>query len=104
VCFELTPEGDHRIITSYEKINGQPYRSLACSFPQQVMDHSQAASTVRQLCDSFKIRKMFGIFTVDFLVEKEEGKHWVLGIDPFLNDYAASFHLFDILMDGGYME
>lgn len=47
---------------------------------------------------------MFGIFTVDFLVEKEEEKHWVLGIDPFLNDYAASFHLFDILMDGGYMQ
>ena len=34
------------------------------------MDPSLASSTVRQLCDSFKLRKMFGVFTVDFLVEK----------------------------------
>lgn len=36
-------------------------------------------------------------------MEKETKKSWVLGIDPFLNDYAASFHLFDMLMDGAYM-
>jgi hypothetical protein len=27
----------------------------------------------------------------------------VLGIDPFVNDYAASFFLFDMLMDGAYI-
>lgn len=68
------------------------------------MDPSLAASTVRQLCDSFKLRKMFGVFTVDFLVEKETNNHWVVGIDSYLNSYAASYHLFDLLMDGGYME
>ena len=51
-------------------MNGQPYRALACQFPQKVMDASLTVSTVRQLCDSFKLRKMFGVFTVDFLVEK----------------------------------
>jgi hypothetical protein len=69
-CFELAPDGDHRIITSFEKVNGQPYRSLACQFPQQVLDPTSAASTIRQLCDSFKLRKLFGVFTVDFLVDK----------------------------------
>ena len=102
-CFELAPDNDFRIITSFEKINGQPYRALACYFPQQVMDPAEGTSTIRQLCDSFKLRKMFGIFTVDFLVQKETNRHWVLGIDPFLNDYSASFHLFDMLMDGAYM-
>ena len=37
VCFELGPEGEHKIISSFEKINGQPFRSLACHFPQQIM-------------------------------------------------------------------
>lgn len=103
ICFELTPDGEQKIITSYEKINGQPFRALACYFPQQAMDFNKAVSTIRQLCDSFKLRKIYGIFSMDFLVEKETGKQWVIGIDPFLNDYAASFHLFDMLMDGGYM-
>ncbi len=67
------------------------------------MDPNLAVSTIRQLCDSFKLRKMFGVFTIDFLIEKETAKQWVIGIDPFLNDYAASFHLFDMLMDGGYL-
>jgi hypothetical protein len=60
-------------------------------------------TVVRQLCDSFKLRRMFGVFTVDFLVEKESGKSWVLGIDPYLNDFAASFHLFDLLMAGSFL-
>ena len=74
VCFELGPDGEHKILTSFEKVNGQPYRALACQFPQKIMDPAKASSTVRQLCDSFKLRKMFGVFTVDFLVEKEGGK------------------------------
>ena len=27
----------------------------------------------------------------------------MIGIDPYLNDYAASYYLFDMLMDGAYM-
>lgn len=46
---------------------------------------------------------MFGVFTVDFLVEKETNKYWIIGIDPYLNDYAASYYLFDMLMAGSYM-
>lgn len=44
------------------------------------------------------------MFTIDFLVDKENNQHWVIGIDPFLNDYAASYHLFDMLMSGGYLD
>lgn len=64
---------------------------------------AQAGSVVRQLCDSFKLRRMCGVFTVDFLVEREGVKSWVLGIDPYLNDFAASFHLFDLLMGGSFL-
>jgi len=46
---------------------------------------------------------MFGVFTIDFLVEKETSKCWIIGIDPYLNDYAASFYLFDMLMAGSFM-
>lgn len=76
---------------------------MACHFPQQILDSSKSNSTIRQLCDSFKLRKMFGVFTVDFLVDKESNKYWIIGIDPFLNDYAASYYLFDMLMAGSYM-
>lgn len=27
----------------------------------------------------------------------------MLGIDPYLNDFAASFHLFDLLMGGSFL-
>jgi hypothetical protein len=103
VTFELDPDGEHRILTAYEKINGQPFRPVACAFPQRILAPTQAGSVVRQLCDSFKLRRMFGVFTVDFLVEKESGRSWVLGIDPYLNDFAASFHLFDLLMAGSFL-
>jgi hypothetical protein len=46
---------------------------------------------------------MFGSFTIDFLVQKDINKAWVIGIDSFINDYASSFHLFDTLMSGMYM-
>jgi hypothetical protein len=103
VTFELDPDGEHRVITSYEKINGQPFRPVACAFPQKVLQPAQASSVVRQLCDSFKLRRMCGVFTVDFLLDREAGKSWVLGIDPYLNDFAASFHLFDLLMTGSFL-
>ena len=100
--FELEPDGQFRIITSYEKINGQPFRPLACSFPQRIVEFSRVSTVIRQLCDSFKLRRMFGIFSVDFLYSKVDNKLWVLGIDPYLNDYSSSFYLIDLLMSGSY--
>lgn len=103
VTFCLDPDGEHRIITTYEKITSQPFRPLACSFPQRSIEFTQITSIVRQLSDSFKLRKMFGIFTIDFLYQKDEDKCWVLGIDPYINDYTSSFFLFDLLMGGSYV-
>jgi hypothetical protein len=70
VSFELDPDGEYRILTSYEKINGQPFRPVACAFPQKLLEFNQSSSVIRQLCDSFKLRRMFGIFTIDFLLNR----------------------------------
>lgn len=65
------------------------------------MDSNKINNIIRQLCDAFKLRKIFGVFTVDFLVQGEQV--WVLGLEPFINDYAASYYIFDLLMNGAYM-
>lgn len=103
VTFCLDPDGEYRIVTSYQKITSQPYRSLACSFPQKSIEYNSLLSIIRQLTDSLKLRKIFGIFTIDFIYHKEQNKFWVLGIDPYINDYTSSFYLFDLLMNGTYV-
>ena len=63
-------------------------------------------SLCRQLTESFKIRKLFGYFTVDLVCYEKDGqqKYWVTGLEPFLNNYAASYYLFDALMEGKYIQ
>ena len=66
----------------------------------------EATSAIRQICESFKLRKIFGYFTLDFICSDAslgvENNSWVIGLDPFINNYTASFFLFDILMGGTY--
>ena len=106
ISFCVEPNGEYNIVTTYEKVMGSPFRSYACSFPQKSVEMSKVDSTIRQICDSFKMRKIFGHFTIDLLCYQNEKqtqqKIWVLDIDPFMNDYTCSFYLFDILMRGSY--
>jgi hypothetical protein len=100
----LDPDGEFTLICTYEKLSSQPFKNIACSFPQKSLDHEQIMSLCRQLTESFKIRKLFGHFTVDlvFYKKQDQTKFWVLGIEPFLNNYSSSFYLFDALMEGKY--
>lgn len=104
VTFCLEPSGEQSIVATYEKILGSPYRSYACSFPQKCMDMKIASNIIRQICESFKLRKIFGYFTIDFVCldgANEKGV-WPIGIDPFINNYTSSFFLFDLLMRGTF--
>lgn len=65
------------------------------------MPTATITNVIRQLCDAFKLRRIYGVFTVDFLVRGQD--FWVLGMEPYLNDHAASFFVFDLLMNGAYM-
>jgi hypothetical protein len=102
----MEPDGDLKLFSTYEKILSQPFRSVACSFPQKSLTYEQIMSLCRQLAESFKIRKLFGYFTVDliFYQKEHQTKFWVIGIEPFLNNYAASFYLFDALMEGKFIQ
>lgn len=69
ISFCLHPHGQVEILTTYEKMIGTPYRSYACSFPAN-FDLAKGESIVRQICDSFKLRGIFGHFTADFISKK----------------------------------
>ena len=73
ITFCVEPTGEYNVITSYEKIMGSPYRSYACSFPQRSLDMKEAHTTIRQVCESFKLRKIFGYFTLDFICSDDLG-------------------------------
>ena len=54
--------------------------------------------------ESFKLRKLFGYFTLDFVMYEKDSSHksWVVDIDPYLNNFTSSYFIFDTLMEGSF--
>lgn len=65
----MDPLGEFTLVSCYEKITTHSHRTIASAFPQTVMSTAAIHNVIRQLCDAFKLRKIFGVFTVDFLVK-----------------------------------
>ena len=49
VSFCMEPDGELKLFSTYEKILSQPFKSVACSFPQKSLSYEQIMSLCRQL-------------------------------------------------------
>lgn len=81
---------------------GNSFRGIGCAFPQKSVDFADLNSLCRKVCESLKIRKIFGNFTLDIVSHKQSSRWWVIDMDPYINDYTSSYYLFDLLMTGSF--
>lgn len=80
--------------------------NVACKFPQEIVPHSVVTNCLEKLCGKLAESEGFGFYVLDMICTRRRNDSeyfiYMIGLDPYLNNYASSYFYFDALMNGRY--
>ncbi|KAL4463088.1 hypothetical protein ABPG74_007089 [Tetrahymena malaccensis] len=106
IFFHIDPLGEIKVLGSYDRINGSLYRVIGCSGPQQSLPNMNLEMISSTVGKTLYSRNIFGYVSIDLISfpdPQNPNSHplfWAVGLDCFLNNYAASCFYFYFLVKG----
>ena len=106
VSFFIEPDGETRLVGSFDRIEATQYVNGGCFFPQTSLPSVNLVQLAKSITAILYENGMIGHVTVDlvsFPNPTEPNAHplfWAVDISAYLSDHASICFFFDILMEG----
>ena len=106
VCFMIEPDGNVRLVGSYDKFSSSEFVNAGCFFPQTSLPAIDLTKICQSVGEALYERSVIGHVTIDLLSfpnTEDPTSHpyfWAIDINCELTDFAAVTYFFDILMEG----
>lgn len=106
VSFFIEPDGETRLVGSFDRIEATQYVNGGCFFPQTSLPSVNLVQLAKSITAVLYGNGMIGHVTVDlvsFPNPTEPSAHplfWAVDISAYLSDNASICFFFDILMEG----